>query len=386
MHDGDHSSVLIVGAGVFGAATALELVRRGWRVTLIERFTPGHAGASSGGESRMVRFSHGQSAWYTALAWAARQGWKQLEDDSGRALFVETGMVWFARTADGWEASSIDVCRDAGVPVERLTPEQVGALFPSVRTDDLAFGLWEPHAGVLRARAAVSALVEQAVQRGAVLRDGTEARPDGDAVVVGDEVLHADRVVWACGPWLPRLFAGRVDVTVTQQDTCFFAAPPAWRASRVPAWADFAGAAYGAGDLDGHGFKCSSDIQGPVFDPDRDDRLPQAATLSAARTVLGYRFPTLADAPLSATRTCQYTTTIDTQFIISPLDSERVWLVGGGSGHGFKHGPALGSYVADLLEGLRAPEARFGLAPRTPSISLRTAGHDVHAPARPTLP
>jgi glycine/D-amino acid oxidase-like deaminating enzyme len=375
MRDSDRPSAVVVGAGVFGAATALELVRRGWGVTLVERFTPGHAGASSGGESRLLRFSHGQNPWYTALAWAARSGWKQLEDDSGRVLLFETGMVWFARTADGWEADSIDVCRDAGVPVERLTPDQVGGLFPSVRTDDLEFGLWEPHAGVVRARAAVVALVEQAVKGGAVLRDATEARPRDGGVVVGDEVLRADRVVWACGPWLPRLFPGRLEVTVTQQDTCFFAVPPAWRASNVPAWCDFTGAAYGTGDLDGHGFKCSSDIQGPVFDPDRDDRLPQATHLSAARTILAYRFPALADAPLSGTRTCQYTTTVDTQFIISPLEDERVWIVGGGSGHGFKHGPALGAYVADLLEERRAPDPRFGLTPRTPATSLRTAGH-----------
>jgi sarcosine oxidase len=373
--DSDHPSVLVVGAGVFGAGTALALARRGWRVTLIERATPGHVGASSGGESRLLRYGHGGDRWYTDMAWAAREGWLRLEEESGQDLLVETGLVWFARAADGWEADSARVCDQAGVPVQRLTPEQVAGLFPSVRTDDLAFGLWEPHAGVVRAREAVRALVAQAVRHGAVLRDGTQARPDGDAVAVGADVLHADRVVWACGPWLPRLFPGQVDLTVSQQDTCFFTVPSAWRAERVPAWVDFVGAAYGAGDLDGDGFKCSSDVQGPDFDPDRDDRLPLDTHLAAARDMLAYRFPALADAPLAGARVCQYTTTADTQFVISPLHSDRVWLVGGGSGHGFKHGPALGEYVADLVEGRREPDPRFGLNARVAGRSLRTSGH-----------
>ncbi|HSK96896.1 MAG TPA: FAD-dependent oxidoreductase, partial [Euzebyales bacterium] len=146
-------------------------------------------------------------------------------------------------------------------------------------------------------------------------------------------------------------------------------------ADRVPAWVDFVGAAYGTGDLDGLGFKCSSDAQGPEFDPDSDDRLPLETSVAAARDALAYRFPALADAPLAGTRTCQYTMTVDTRFLISPLGGDHVWLVGGGSGHGFKHGPALGAYVADLLEGRRTPDARLGLTARGAGTSLRTAGH-----------
>jgi glycine/D-amino acid oxidase-like deaminating enzyme len=373
--EADRSTVIVVGAGVFGASAALALARRGWQVSVIERATPGHSGASSGGESRLLRVSHGPDRWYTAMAWAARRAWRQLEAETGRDVLVETGLVWFARSAEGWEADSMRVCDAAGIPVERISSDRVAELYPSVRTDDLAFGLWEPHGGVLRARTAVAVLVEHAVRHGAVLRVGDTARPDRHGVRIGDEVLHADRVIWACGPWLPRLFPGRVEMAVTQQDTCFFSAPPAWRAGMVPAWVDFDGAAYGAGDLDGHGFKCSSDIQGPAFDPDRDDRLPQQAHVDAARAILAHRFPALAGAPLAGTRTCQYTTTVDTQFLISPLDDDRVWLFGGGSGHGFKHGPALGAYVADLVEGRYAPDARFGLMARTAATSLRTAGH-----------
>lgn len=375
--DADHATAVIVGAGVFGASTALSLARRGWKVTLIERATPGHVGASSGGESRLLRSSHGANRRYTGMAWDARAAWQRLEGESGRSLLVEAGVVWFARDERGWEADSLRVCAELGVPVERLAADRVAELFPSVRTDDLAFGLWEPHAGVLRARTAVRTVVELAVSAGATLQDGVTAHPDGDAVVVDGRTLTADRVIWACGPWLATLFGPRLGLTVTQQDVCFYSVGPQWRAGRVPGWVDFSDAAYGAGDLDGHGFKCSSDIQGPPFDPDRDDRVPLAASLEQARAVVAHRFPALAAAPLAGTRTCQYTTTVDTEFLISPLDSDAVWVVGGGSGHGFKHGPVVGAYVADVIEGARMPDPRFGLSARQPSGTLRTAGHRV---------
>jgi sarcosine oxidase len=370
------ATATVVGAGVIGAATALALARDGWRVTLLERATPGHAGASSGGESRLLRSSHGAERWYTELAWRGRDGWRDIGHQAGVEVLAETGLVWFAREAQGWEADSERVLTELGIPVERLAADRVAELYPSVRTDDLAFGLWEPHAGVLRAAVGTRALVELAVRAGVALRPGVDARPDGAGVRIDGEVLRADRVVWACGPWLGPLFPDRLELAVTQQDACFFAVPATWRADRVPAWVDYAGAAYGTGDLDGHGFKCSTDRQGPPFDPDRDDRLPRPEHLAAARRILAHRFPALADVPLQGTRTCQYTTTVDTGFVIAPLDDDHVvWVAGGGSGHAFKHGPALGRVVAATVAGTRPPDARFGVSGRVPSGSLRTAGH-----------
>ena len=371
----DRATAIVVGAGVFGAATTLALARRGWQVTLLEAATPGHGRASSGGDTRLLRSSHGPQPWYTALAWAARAGWRALEDETGADVLVETGLVWFARDPQGWEAASEAVLGQLGIPFERLAEDRIAELFPSVRTDDLAFGLWEPHAGVLRAAVGTRALVARAAALGAVVRDGVTARPERGAVRIGAEELRADRVVWACGPWLPAVFGDRFALTVTQQDACWFTVGPAWRGDRVPAWVDFAGAAYGTGDLDGNGFKCSSDRQGPPFDPDADDRVALPVHVDAAREILGHRFPALAGAPLAGTRTCQYTTTVDTEFLIAPLDGDTVWVAGGGSGHAFKHGPALGEYVVDLLDGTRAPDPRFGLDERSPAGSLRTAGH-----------
>jgi sarcosine oxidase len=265
------------------------------------------------------------------------------------------------------------VLRALGIACERVDP---AALFPSVGTSDLAFALFEPEAGVLRARDATRVLAAQAVEAGASLLLA-EARPAGaDVAVGGGRVLEADHVVWACGAWLPGLFPGVVELRITQQDVFFFGADAAWRTPDVPGWVDYDGAAYGVGDLDGRGVKVSPDVEGPEIDAETAPRVPLAEHERRARAYLAHRFPALADAPLVGTRTCQYELTADTGFVVAPHPDHggRVWLLGGGSGHGYKHGPATAEHAASVLAGEAEPEPRFALGERTPSRALRTAG------------
>jgi glycine/D-amino acid oxidase-like deaminating enzyme len=365
-------SAIVVGAGVFGAALADRLAGDGWPVTLVDRDEPGNPRAESGGESRLMRYSHGRDDWYTRSAWRARDLWRELGD----RLLVESGLVWFARREDGWEADSERVLREAGVPVERLAPERVAKLFPSLRTDDLAFVLHEPEAGILRAREATRALARRAVARGAVLQRA-DARPDGTRVLLDDgRRLEADHVVWACGAWLARVFPELVDVRVTQQDLFFFEAGPTWSTPPLPGFVDYDGAAYGLGALDGNGLKLGPDVDGPAFDPDRWPRTPHPDSERRTREYLAWRFPALANAPLSSHAVCQYSLTRDTHLIAAPHPEHgsAVWLYGGGSGHGFKHGPALAERMVRWLTEDAGPEPRFGLGPRYPDRSLRTAG------------
>jgi sarcosine oxidase len=369
-------SAVVVGAGVFGAALADCLAGEGWRVTLVDRDEPGHERAESGGESRLMRFSHGAEAWYTRSAWRALELWRELERDSGRELLVESGLAWFARREHGWEADSQRVLGEEGIPVERLMPDDAAQLFPGLHCDDLAFVLHEPLAGILRAREATRALASRAQARGAVL-ERAPALPDGAAVKLGDgRRLEADRVVWACGAWLPRLFPELVELRVTQQDLFFFEAPPGWTTPPLPGFVDYDGAAYGLGALDGNGIKVGPDVDGPVLDPDRWPRSPRPENERLAREYVRMRFPELADAPVSSTAVCQYSLTADTHFIAAPHPDHggSVWLYGGGSGHGFKHGPALAERMAAWLREDEGPEPRFGLGPRSPDRSLRTSG------------
>jgi glycine/D-amino acid oxidase-like deaminating enzyme len=362
-------SVVVVGAGVFGAALARRCAATGWDVTLVERIAPGHVRAGSGGESRLIRCAHGGDAWHAGLARRALELWRELDP----ALVVGGGVVWLARHDDGWEAASERTLRALGIPCERVDPAD---LYPSVATADLRFALLEPEAGALRAREATRALAAAAVAAGARL-ELAEARPDGAGVVLGDgRRLEADRVAWACGAWLPALFPGLVRLRVTQQDVFFFGAGPAWRMPGVPAWVDYDGAVYGLGDVDGRGVKVSPDVEGPEVDAETMRRMPLPEHEALARAALAHRFPALAGAPLVGTRTCQYELTADTRFLLAPHPGHggRVWLLGGGSGHGFKHGPALAEVVERWLAGEEPPDPAFGLGDRAPDAALRTAG------------
>ena len=366
-------SAIVVGAGVFGASLAHRLALRGWEVTLVDRHSPGHVLAASGGESRILRFSHGEERWYARSALRARELWRELEAATKAELFIPVGVVWLVRGGGELEERSSWVLQEEGLPVERLAPAAAAELFPSLEQRDLRYALLEPEAGILRAREAVRCLVREAEKHGARLLAGT-AEPVGAAVRVGRDSLRADRVVWACGAWLPHLFPGLVDIRVTKQDVFFFGGTSEWQTPPVPVWVDTAAGIYGVGDLDGRGVKAADDREGPPLDPERDPRLADPKGEQTVRAYLETRFPSLRGSPLVGTRTCAYALTPDSNFIVAPHpDHDGVWILGGGSGHGFKHGPALGEYVADLLEEREARDARFGLEPRPSGPSLRAA-------------
>jgi sarcosine oxidase len=369
-------SALVIGAGVFGASLADRLAREGWEVTLVDRSEPGNRRAESGGETRLIRCAHGPEGFYARSARRALELWREL----GEGVLVESGVAWFARREDGWEAASERVLRDAGIPVERLSPEEGARLFPSVAVDDLAFVLHEPEAGVLRAADGVRALVRRAREAGARLLEA-EARPEGERVRLAADgaaagpaagLLEADAVVWACGAWLRPFFPELVPLRVTFQQLVLFEAAPEWDG---PGWVDFDAAYYGHSRVEPFGFKVGPDMDGVDVDPDTRPLEATAEAIATARDYLAHRFPALADAPVASAPGCHYGLTPDGEFVFARHPGhENVWLLGGGSGHGYKHGPALAEHVAAVLSGTDRPEPRFALGERSPARSLRTAG------------
>ena len=351
---------------MFGASLADRLIARGWEVTLVEQFTPGDERSESGGETRMLRYSHGADGFYSALAWRARELWVEL------GVLEEVGVIWLARRDGGWESESERVLRSLAIPVERLEPAATARLYPSLGVDDLAFGLLEPAAGVLRAGDGVRALVERAASGGLRLEQGA-ARPAGERVALGERLLEADHVVWACGAWLAKLFPPVARLRVTRQDVVLFDAGPEW--AGAPGWLDFDASVYGHALIEPYGLKVASDHEGAEIEPGLRPPSAPDPSLTAARDYLATRFPTLAGAAVRSSPSCHYSLTADANFLFARHpEHERVWLLGGGSGHGYKHGPALAEHAADVLAGEADPEPRFGLGERTPSRALRTAG------------
>lgn len=357
------SSAYVVGSGVFGAAIARELAQRAWDVTLVEQYTPGTVRSASGGDTRLLRVAHGANAWYAESARRARTLWLELQERTGTEIWLETGLAWFARRASGFEGASRAVLDQLGEPHEWLSPDDAARLYPSLDGAGLEAVLFEPHAGVVRARRATQLLVEEARRLG--------ARVENRFVSPGDAPC-ADVVVWACGAWLPKLFPGLTGVRVSRRDVFFFGGGAAW--TTAPGWVDYDGGFYGTGDVDGLGVKVAPDFPSDEIDPDTLERVPSPALEAKARAYAAERFPALAGAPLVGARVCQYDLTRDTHFVADRHPEHADWwLVGGGSGHGFKHGPAFAEYLADCLEGTREREPFHALGDRTGDAGLRTA-------------
>lgn len=384
--------VVVVGAGVMGAWTALQARRQGRSVTLVDAFGAGHSRATSGDETRIIRSSHGADPFYSRWAREAREAWIALGASAGEPIFVEAGALWFAHAGDGFEAASHATLTSLGIPVERLTPGEVSARWPGVASGDLAFAVFEPEAGLLMARRGVMAAVRQFEAEGGQValgwaEPGTVRSGRLHEVRTADgERLRAEQFVFAAGPWLPRLFPdvlGAV-IRVTKQDVMFIGAPAGdarFGAEQLPCWVDYGAAFYGIPAVDGRGLKLAPDRYGPVFDPSNGERIVDPESVRLARRYLARRFPDLAGAPVVETRVCQYETTPDTHFVIDRHPGlDNVWLVGGGSGHGFKHGPVIGRHVAGRLDGADPGpgEERFGLDHvRTPKAGMRTGADDM---------
>lgn len=367
----NHVDVAVIGAGVFGAWTAWHLVQAGLKVRLFDAYGPGHARSSSGGESRVFRMGYGSDFLYSDMARASLPYWQALSDSASAPIFHRTGVLWWAPDTDHYTTRSREWLASTGTPHQTGDANWLQQNWPQIRFYNNEIGILEVGAGALIAGRAVQEIVADAglaVERVVMpaplplKRGGTHYLPDGGS---------AQHLVYALGPWLAELFPQQLQrkIVATRQEVFHFGAPQGdtrFEPMALPVWADFNNGAivYGIPDIEGQGFKIAFDEHGPVVDPDIMDRRVSEAGVARARAYLEQRFPALAAAPLIHSRVCQYENSSSGDFLIDRLPgNERVWLVGGGSGHGFKHGPAVGKRVAaHILDPGLTVEPRFSYA------------------------
>jgi len=370
--------VAVIGAGVFGAWTAYSLRKSGATVALFDAYGPANARASSGGESRIIRMGYGAAEVYTRWSMHALPLWKELFAQAGRSeLFQQTGVLWIAHEGEPYALATLDTLAEAGTQFQKLSHTDLTRRYPQIVFDNDSWGIFEPQSGVLMARRAVQAVVAQAQKNGVAYRPDAVLSPTGEGrlghiVTASGDNISAGSFVFACGPWLPKVFpeilGGRI--FPTRQEIFFFGVPSGdsrFAPPSMPTWLQMRDEFYGMPDLESHGFKIAHDHHGPLVDPDTQSRTATPKAIAAAKEFIARRFPALKDAPIVESRVCQYENTSSGDFLIDRHPAfENVWLVAGGSGHGFKHGPSVGEYAAARVTGTTSAalplDPRFSLA------------------------
>jgi sarcosine oxidase len=368
------SDFVVVGSGVFGVWISSCLRQRNYSVTLVDAYGAGNSRSSSGDESRVIRMGYGSDALYTG--WAARSldVWKELFRRTGSDLFMNTGMLWLASASDVSARQTLTTLAAKHIIHEKLTTAEIGTRYPQFSLDNIEFGIFEPQSGVLLARRAVMAVLEDGIRSGikyiieAVLSPEPGTRCLAELRTRSGKTLSAGTFVFACGAWLPKMFPSllRSRLFPTRQEVFYFG-PPAgsheFQPETMPTWLHRTDDMYGLPDLESRGIKLASDRHGPPADPDSEIRLATESAEREARDYLRRRIPSLKHVPIVETRVCQYENTSNGDFLLDRHpDWDNVWLAGGGSGHGFKHGPALGDYLANRIIDNVLPESRFSLS------------------------
>jgi len=380
--------VAVVGAGVFGAWTALHLARRGKRVLLLDAYGPGHSRSSSGDESRIIRMGYGADEIYTQWSQRSLIRWKELfAATRNEALFRKTGVLWLAEAENPQLEATRSVLQRNGVDFEELEGDVILRRYPQINLAGIASGIYEPESGVLMARRAVAAVVAEAVRIGVDFKLAAIAEPRGNGAIesiasrteenLAEERFTAKQFVFACGAWLAKLFPEILEDRIfpTRQSVFYFGIPGGdarFSSPALPTWLIKNDECYGMPDLESRGLKIALDKHGERVDPDTQSRIVTPKEVDEIRRYVAYRFPALGDAPIVETRVCQYENTSNGDFLIDRHSAlSNVWFAGGGSGHGFKHGPAVGEYIAGQILAAAEPEERFLLGKKE-TVQRRT--------------
>jgi glycine/D-amino acid oxidase-like deaminating enzyme len=354
--------VVVVGAGAFGGWTALALQRRGAQVTLVDAWGAGHSRSSSGDETRIIRSVYNGDPLYTDMVLRAASGWREAEERWGRRVFHKTGAIYMFEGDDAFARRSLPLARARGIAVEPLTLEEARHRFPQIRFAEVRTAYWEPDAGYLLARGSCELVREEFVRIGGTWRvasakpGAVEAERMRSVQLSDGDRLEADAVVFACGPWLGKLFPDVVGdgIVPTRQDIIYFGTAPGdqrYDESHFPVWVNFGTRLlYGIPGNERRGFKVGDDSAGEVVDPTTLERVVSPNALRIARAILARRFPGFVGAAVAVTRVCQYEFSPTGDFLLDRHPgASNAWLAGGGSGHGFKMGPAVGDDMARLV-------------------------------------
>ncbi|MEM7523562.1 MAG: FAD-dependent oxidoreductase [Pseudomonadota bacterium] len=352
--NGRSTEVVVVGAGVAGAMTALELRRRGASVTLIDRWEPGHARAASSDYNRIIRAISGRDELYTQWVREARLMWLELQAETGQKLYYENGALILATEGHcHWEDATAETFDKLRVPYQRFDGRDVAHHFPQFKADDIAYALFEPEAGMLMAHRCVVTAVELFQKLGGKLARGRVTTDEAERPMLNGAPLEADLIVIAAGAWMKEMFPrtispilGLVGINVLYTSTPD--GSDMFDHTRMPCWIDHGQGSFGLSSVEGSGVKAAVVIPEEI-DLDNDERLIRRESMNRTRSYIRTRLPGLIGERVVDSKFNGISITPDTHFIIDwHPEHKNVLFAGGCSGHLFKHGPMFGKYAAGV--------------------------------------
>jgi sarcosine oxidase len=363
------ADVIVVGLGAMGSATCFQLAARGASVIGFDRYHPPHPYGSTHGDTRITRLAIGEGPEFVPLVQRSHVLWREIERQSGTQLLTQTGGLILGHAGNPFLSQTRASARKYGIAHEMLLAPQIADRFPMFAIDAETEGYYEPESGYLRPEAAVEAQLELARGLGAVLAVGTAVdgwSPTGEGVTVraGTETYSADRLVLCVGPWVGHLFPeGREMFAVYRQLLYWFEIRRGYEQLRdMPAYVwDYSSEKrelvhlvgfYGFPAIDGPGggLKVATESYAETTDPDGQQHPATEAEVDEMYSnYLAPRMPWLGSTALRSV-SCLYTSTRSNRFVIDRHPChESVLIVSACSGHGFKHSPAIGEAVAQLL-------------------------------------
>jgi len=341
----------VVGAGIAGVMTALELARRGERVELIDRWEPGHSRASSTDYNRIIRAISGRDSFYTRWAMESRLRWLEMQAEIGQTLYYECGTVILATEGHcDWEDATSETFDKVGVPYHKFTQADVSARFPQFDATSIGYALYEPQSGMIMAHRGVLAGVELFKRAGGTLRRGRVVTDADERLMLDGKPLEAGLIIVATGPWMADMYPRTIKPIsqIVGLNVLYTSTPDgstAFDHTHMPCWIDHGEGSFGLPSVEGVGVKAAVVIPDKI-DLDNDERFAKRETVSRTRRYIKKRLPGLVGEKVVDN---QVILTPDTHFIVDWHPKyENVLLAGGCSGHLFKHGPVFGDFVAGV--------------------------------------
>jgi glycine/D-amino acid oxidase-like deaminating enzyme len=363
--------IIVVGAGINGITTAIELRKRGHDVTLIDPGPVPHPLAASTDISKAIRAAYGPDEEYTVLAERSSELWRKWNEEFGSDLYHEVGFLFLRHRSmrpGDFEYDSLKILERRGHRVERIGPEQLRKRFPAWNAELYHDGFLDPQAGYAESGRVVAALLDRVESLGVEVRGHTsvggldEADDRVRGIVLTDgQRIAGDIVVVAVGAWTPYLLPFTRDFFRATGHPVFHltpSQPKLFAPERFPVFgADITTTGYYGFPLNRDGVvKIANHGPGREMSPDSPDRVVTPVEEAQMREFLSGTFPALANDPIVHTRVCMYCDTHDGDFWIAPDPNRKGLVVATGDcGHGFKFAPVLGEIIADAVEGRSHP-------------------------------